>query len=175
MLHQWLIYQLLDFWYYWDKILSTCTDFFRGDQFSSRILQILKKLPQRAKPFSYNLTVQYDSIWYLGMIVWYLLWPVSLIEIASWRSKCWWSSGRFFNTTAKTMATHVQTDTGMPKKVPETGQLASCQPEIKMSSLAHAHSVTPGRFSFNGRIWAINKFAVTSCASDCLWIMEVSR
>lgn len=38
------------------------------------------------------------------------------------------------------------------KLKPETGQLASCQPEIKMSSLAHAHSVTPGRFSFNGRI-----------------------
>lgn len=54
---------------------------------------------------------------------------------------------------------------GCKNKVHEWGDWAGCQHEIKMSSLARARSPTPGSFSSNRRIWAINKFVVTSGAS----------
>lgn len=54
---------------------------------------------------------------------------------------------------------------GCKNKVHEWGEWAGCQHEIKMSSLARARTPTPGSFSSNRRIWAINKFVVTSGAS----------
>ena len=54
---------------------------------------------------------------------------------------------------------------GRKNQVHEWGEWADCQHEIKMSSLARARSPTPGSFSSNRRIWAINTFVVTSGAS----------